>query len=412
LINKIHINSTINYLVVAYAFILPLSRAGIVAFTALLFILWIIEGKFRDKFRQIFKCKFTLSLIIFLIFSTLSLLWAQEQNLKEGINYIRKYWYLLILFPIFTSLKHEYIPKILYAFLAGMSVSVIISWGIYFDWWQVKEVTAGSLSPFMYHVFYSIFLAFSSLLALNFALNSKDKRVIFLHIFLAILFTGILFLGIGRTGQVILVVGIFLLLINNFKHKIRAISIALILSTILIGTFYTFNDTFKQRINFIKSDIVQTLVEENYCNSLGGRAFTWVITYEIVKEHPIIGIGLGDHLEYLRDTMDSDERFSTCHLKNMIVYFHGQYIEIVAQIGLLGLISFLAIFYFLMSISIKNNIINNIKIILIMTFLLVFFVDVPFRKQFSLALFALMSGIIIRQKIQEDKSNKIGKHNA
>ncbi len=412
MINKIRINSLINYLVIAYAFILPLSRAAIVAFTALLFILWIIEGGFREKFREIFRCKFTLSLIIFLIFSAISLFWTEEENLKEAISYIRKYWYLLILFPIFTSLKQKYIPKVLYAFLAGMSISVIISWGIYFDWWQIKEVTADSLSPFMYHVFYSIFLAFSSLLALNFALNSKDKRVIFLHIFLAILFTGILFLGIGRTGQVILVVGIFLLLINNFEHKIKAISIAFILSTILIGAFYTFNDTFKQRTDFIKNDIVQTIVEENYCNSLGGRAFTWVITYELVKEHPIIGIGIGDHLEYLRDTMGSDERFSTCHLKSMIVYFHGQYIEIVAQIGLLGLISFLAVFYFLMSISIKNSIINNIKIILIMTFLLVFFVDVPFRKQFSLALFALMSGIIIRQKTQEDKSNKIGKHNA
>lgn len=89
----------------------------------------------------------------------------------------------------------------------------------------------------------------------------------------------------------------------------------------------------------------------------------------------------------------------------MIVYFHGQYIEVVAQIGLLGLISFLAIFYFLIRIPIKNNIINNIKIILIMTFILVFFVDVPFRKQFSLALFALMSGIILRQRrVENEKS--------
>lgn len=261
MINKIYINSAINYLVVVYAFIMPLSRAAIVALTAILFILWIVEGGFRNKFRQIFRCKFTLSLIIFLIFSALSLFWAQEENMKEAISYIRKYWYLLILFPIFTSLKQEYILKILYAFLAGMAVSSIISLGIYLHWWQVKEVASGSLSPFMYHVFYSIFLAFSALLALNFALNSKDKRVIFLHILLAILFISILFLGIGRTGQVILVVGIFLLLINTFEQKIKAIGIAFILSTILIGVFYTFNDTFKQRTDFVKSDIVQTIVE-------------------------------------------------------------------------------------------------------------------------------------------------------
>jgi len=385
-----------------YAFILPLSRAGIVAFSALLIILWIVEGGFKEKFSKIVNERFTLSLILFLLFCIFSLFWVEPDNIDLALNYLKKYWYLLVIFPIFTSLKQEYILKLLYAFLLGMTVSMILSWSIYFQWGQIREVTVGSLSPFMYHVFYSIFLAFAALLSLNFAFNSKHKFLVLLLILLSILFISILFMGVGRTGQVIFIIGLFILVLQNFTHKIRAVIITLMASVVIFGTLYQFNETFKERTDFVKNDIVQMVEEDEYCNSLGGRIITWKISYEALKEHPIIGIGIADHLEYLKNKMNSDEKFSTCHIKHMIGYFHGQYIEIASQIGILGLLFFLTIFYFLLQVKIENKMINSIKIILIMTFLLVFFVDVPFRKQFALALFALMSAIIIRQKNYED----------
>ena len=49
-IKQINYNQTINYLIVAYAFILPLSRAGVVFFSALLTLLWILEGVYLGEF--------------------------------------------------------------------------------------------------------------------------------------------------------------------------------------------------------------------------------------------------------------------------------------------------------------------------------------------------------------------------
>lgn len=403
MINKIKVNNAINYIAIIYAFLLPLSRASIVLFSAILIVLWIFEGDLKEKFQKILKCRFTLSIIVFIIFSLLSLVWVEEQNLQEALKYIKKYWYLMVIFPLFTSLKPSYIFKVLYAFLAGMSLSMILSWGIYFEWWHIKEVTKDSLSPFMWHVFYSIFLAFSALLSLNFALHTKQKTLKILYIILLILFTSILFMGIGRTGQVIFVIGLFILLMENFDHKIKAVVSALVISLVLLGILYTFNNTFKQRIDLVKSDVVQMVETEQYCNSLGGRVFTWQISYEIIQEHPIIGLGIVDHLDYLKNAMKNDERFSECSFKDMIDYFHGQYIEIISQTGIVGLFLFLSIFYFFMRVKIKNRMLNNIKIILGMTFLLVFLVDVPFRKQFALALFALISSLILIEKRVEDE---------
>ncbi len=399
MLDKAKINRAINYIVLLYAFSIPLSRAAIVVFTALLFLLWILEGGFKEKFKKIFECKFTISLTLFFLFTLISILWTETDNISEALNYIKKYWYLLSIFPILTSLKPEYILKLLNAFLAGMAVSMILSYGIYFQWWQIDEVTAGSLSPFMYHVFYSIFLSFSALVALSLSFNSKYRA---LYLILSGLFVGVLFLGIGRTGQVIFVVGLFILILQNFRSKMRLSTIFIISISLLFLMLYQFNSTFKNRVSLIKSDIVHMVEHDEYCNSLGGRVITWKISYDIVKEHPIIGMGVGDHIEYLKEKMDSSDKFSTCSIKGMISYFHGQYIEIVSQIGILGLILFLSIFYFLFKVELRDRGINNIKIILLVTFLLAFIVDVPFRKQFSLALFALISGIIIREKSVEN----------
>ena len=101
--NKVKINNIINYIVLIYAFLLPLSRAGIVLFSVILMTLWIFEGALKKKFQTIFKCRFTLSIIIFILFNILSLLWVEEQNIQEALKYIKKYWYLIIIFPIFTS---------------------------------------------------------------------------------------------------------------------------------------------------------------------------------------------------------------------------------------------------------------------------------------------------------------------
>jgi O-antigen ligase len=401
---RVDYNKALNYTALLYAFLLPLSRAGISILTVLMILFWILEGDLKRKFSKILKCKFIVAILVFVAFSFISLFWVESENIHTALKYLKKYWYLLVMFVLYTSLQVSNISKILYAFLAGMSVSMVISWGIYFDWWQIKEVTKESLSPFMYHVFYSVFLAFAALLSIIFAKESEKKSLQLLYTTLTILFAGVLFLGIGRTGEVIFVIGLFLIFLRGYKHKLPMLIGLLLLVGTLFAGFYNFSDKFKTRANLVKSDIELLINKEQYCSSLGGRAFTWRVAYDITKEHPLLGVGVGDHLVYLKQEMNRDKEFSKCEvLKNMINYFHGQYIEVVAQNGFIGLILFLSIFYFLMSIKVKDDTFKNIRTLLVMTFLLFFIVDVPFRKQFGLALFALISSLILIQRRDDDK---------
>ena len=66
---QINYNQTINYLIVAYAFILPLSRAGVVFLSALLVLLWILEGDFKKKYLLLSQSKVIQALLAFILFA-------------------------------------------------------------------------------------------------------------------------------------------------------------------------------------------------------------------------------------------------------------------------------------------------------------------------------------------------------
>jgi O-antigen ligase len=403
---RIDFTKAINYTVLLYAFFLPLSRAAIVGLTFFIILFWVLEGNFKEKYKKIANCNFLIALLIFILFSFLSLFWVEKSNLPDAVNYLRKYWYIGVVFPIYTSLYKDNILKVIYLFIAGMSLSVILSWGIYLDLWEIKDVLKKHLSVFMYFVVYSLFLSISALFTISLAKNSKKKTLKYLYSILTLLFLGVLFLNISRSGQVIFVITTAILLIRYYTYRKKVlVGSFFVLALLLIG-FYSTNNSFKTRVGLVKQDIVEIIDHDNYCTSLGGRAFTWKVASDIVSEHPLIGVGIADHLEYLYNKMQSDKSFSNCHLQNMIKYYHGQYIEILTQMGIIGLILFLSIFYYLVKIRINDKLISDIQIIFVVAFLLFFIVDMPFRRQFCLAVFGLISGIIIREKSFEASSDR------
>ena len=408
-IMKIDFNKALNYTLLAYALLLPISRAAVVLLTIFAMLFWILEGNLKQKLQKITECKFIIAILIFIIYSFITLLWVEDRNISHAIEYIRKYWYLLIIIPIYTSMNKKNLIKVIYLFLTGLTISAFLSAGMYFHFWELKEVTPGSYSPFMHHVMLSFFLCFGALLLVILVIDSPPKNRNFFYL-LFISFTiisGILFIGIGRTGQVIFIFILLVLLYKHFKNSKKIfIGITLFLIAFLISLYYL-NDRFQTRVNLVVNDIEQITKYNKYCNSIGGRVFTWKITEEIIKDHPFIGLGIGDHLEYLRKRITSDQEYSRCGNKNMLHHFHGQYIEIASQSGIIGVLLFLYIFYTLMKVKIPNPLYNDIKLLVLLSFLLFFIVDMPFRRQFSLALFALFSAMVIRfAKIYGNESNK------
>ncbi|MEA2028597.1 MAG: O-antigen ligase family protein [Campylobacterota bacterium] len=382
----------LNYLFLFYAFAIPLSRFGVVLATFLIFIFWLIEGDLKDKVDTILKSKFFLALFAYLSLLLISIIWSQD--IMGGIEYIRKFWYFLPIFALYTSLKESYIKKLLYAFLLAMSVSVVASIGILLGFYEGRTPISYFLNN---HIMYSFFLSFSLLLIIILFMHEKEKKIKLLYSVLFIAFLIVLFFSTSRSGQFIFFIGLFFIFFMLMQQKLKALGLFVLSSIVIFMIAYTQSERFKHRINYIHSDI-SNIVEGDKCNSLGGRVFTWQVAYDIAQDAPFLGMGVGDHVEYLKKQMHEDEKFAQCKtLIDMIDYFHSQYIETTTSIGLLGLIVFLLIFNFLYQIEIKNREVDQIKVILLVIFLAIFIVDVLFRKQLALAFFSLIVGLILAQ---------------
>lgn len=391
---QINYNKTFYYSILIFAFILPLSRAGISFFVILLPILWMIEGDFKRKYQQIKSNKLLVAIVIYLLFSFTSALYSD--NIEQTLNVLRLNSYWLLLFVIATSIKKEQIPLIISSFLTGMFISEVIAYGVFFEFWTFKHATVENPSPFMFWIDYSVFMAFTSILLLNRVLSKNynlKEKIFFILFFISV--TGNLFLAIGRTGQVAFIVAIFVLMILHYRLSIKSILLSLLFLTTIFITAYQLSDSFKIRSQAGLKDI-QNIQEMNLNGSWGIRVAFWITTFDIVKQHPILGIGLGDFKD---ETAKIVNTTNYPYLNDNTKKFmsdndpHNQYLLVLLQMGIVGLSIFLYMIYQILKLNIKDSEIKELSILFVTVFFVSCFTEPLFFKQFTIALFILFIGI-------------------
>ena len=395
----------INYLILLYAFTLSFPGEIKRVIVSLMIILWITDTKKYNFIIPLNIKKLFITFAIFIIYGLISFLWT-EASIKDCIDYIGKYWYLLPIFIIFKYLKKENIFIILSIFLMGIFISEILSYGNYLEIWRVGKGNGENPTVFMYHVFYSIFLAITSLILLIKILLEKNKKLKFIYIVFFITVTINLLLNIGRTGQLSLLLSNIVITLVYFKTNFKYLLYTLLSLIIVILLNYSYNSSFKNRIDFIKADINSAKEDNNYTSSLGGRMGFWILSKEILMENPknlILGVGPKQHLLEANKLVDT--KFPELQYTKELNHFHSTYLSIVTQSGFIGLLIFIYIIYQIIQIPIKNNEIHLIKISVLSIFLFSSLVDVPFYKDVTLSLFALFISIFLVQYRYEAEEN-------
>ena len=394
------------YVLIGFAFILPLSRAAISFFTILLPLIWLFEGDFKRKFEQIKNQKVILFLALFIVYGYMSLSWTEVQNFKDGIGIATKPLRIIFIpmLIIITSLKPEHISKVITGFLLGMLVSEILSYGIFFELW-ILPVGAGTPldpSPFMHHLDYSTFLTFTALLLLNRFFTISDLKWKLFYFVYFIFVTSNLFLNGGKTGQLAFAISIFVVGFLNIKNKFKALVLMLLLISITIYTAYQISPIFKDRINnSVKEMIVlQGNSSEQYNgSSIGLRIGTWLISKDVIEEYFFFGTGAGTEnkkiKEYGKKHPDKEYLITT------MGSYHNQYIQIFVRLGLIGLLIYLLMWYFIAKIVIEDKSLSNLRYIFIAVFLIASIPENIFENQFPMTLFGIFVGIFIATNNQK-----------
>lgn len=346
------------YFVVLLAFSIPLSIAAYNLFAVSLFILWIIEGNFKSKWKMIVEQPFFKALWIFYFFMVLSLVWTS--NIHQGLEYLRKFYFLILLLPVlYTSIDRSRLPQIFSAFLAAMVISEILSYMLFFELmpFMYKESWSSiDPTPFMHHTPYSIFLIFTVTLMLIQLIGRKNNNIkgVFYGLFIVTMIAN-LFINTGRTGQFALLVALGIFLISYLRISfLKTIAYSAVIGGIIFLVAYGSITNFHDRVNETYNSISTLITTQKPLNdSTGFRFMMWHAASEIIRTNPILGVGIGDD----RDAYALVLSKSSIDLKNTIEGFsdfHNTYLQITVWSGIVGLVLFLNVFFVLLK-NISNN---------------------------------------------------------
>lgn len=405
---RFSLNDYINFAVMGLAFSVPLSRTLTDFFAIAMTLLWLFEGRWKEKFHLIKDSNVIKSVALYMIFIYLSILWTRpdfiEAGLKFGTDYFK--YILLLILIIATSVQKEFINKIIYSFLIAMFISEVLSYGIFFEWWEFNGRDPMNPTPIMHWIDYSVFLAFTSLLIFTrfFQENSFKMKLLYFVYFLFV--TSNLFINGGRTGHIAFALSIFVVGFLNIKNKFVAFFSMLLLITVVLVTAYNVSPVFKARYDGAVLETKNIIEKSQYCGSWGLRAGVLIVGTEIFLDHPILGVGAGSATQTMYEYIRKGHPDKKC-ADNYMSDFHNDYMEVLVQTGLIGLILFLLIFYNLFKLKIHERSFENLKIIFLVIFMFSAIPKVLFNSLFPMALFALFVGIfIVMSQTREVLSNK------
>ena len=368
-------------LLVILSLSIPLSIAVSNITLILLMITVVFEGDLKNKIRKILSSKWMVSIIILIllyyfywfVFGTYSdTLWILKR--------VSILWFL----PVFYSTKFSYkiTQKAVFVFLISMFISSVIAISENYGFINLNGDN-WTWSAFLKYTDHNVFLALSILILIyayfNIALSSLIKNI-FIFFLLVYLFS--IFSEAGKTGQIALVLLLVVYIFQELRKNIKKLLLSLALLFMSVYVIYNFSENLQKRF---EKEINMVLNKES-----SNRLLLLQHSVEIIKQKPFVGYGPGSF---------SDKFGAINEETNKIVRYnhktpHNNYLYIWMELGILGLVVLISIFYFqIRELKTLNG--GSIMVLLPIVYLLIMFTDSYFLSFNTLVLYIYLSIIIV-----------------
>ena len=201
--------------------------------------------------------------------------------------------------------------------------------------------------------------------------NSKRKKIVFI-ILLSIIYTNLVICqsrGIWISIALTTILAIYIIfkfnILTIFQENKRWLTSLLIIFLIITTIYSTENPLNKSAIT-VTERAISTFNEKD--PSINTRMLIWRTTFEMIKDYPLLGIGIGTfrinylnyQAKYLKDNPDYLKYYATAGEA------HNEYLQMSAELGIVGLgvfLSILFIFYSSILNYLEKKINNKDKII-------------------------------------------------
>jgi O-antigen ligase len=341
---------------ISFMVFIPSSTALMNIFIFLTFIFVLFSGNLKNNLKMVWQNPVSRSALLLFLILTVSLNWTIDSS--EAVDVLKKYnelWYFALLLPIFNSNIRRDIG--INAFLISMAVILIGVYLMYFDlmlpiYWTLKG-SSGHFTingGFASHILTNILMAFAMFVSAQMSVTSKFLMKIPYLIFLGFSSFYVLFISTGTSGQILASCLILLFIIQHGGVR----SVLLIPGIILlIGITAITNKTFYESsiIAIAENNSMQALVvkmQERYHHATttdtagnNTRPRIYIHALKLIREEPWIGSGVGSYEEALRRYQPDFHNATSIAKKNP----HNEYLMISVQLGAVGLLLLLNLFY-------------------------------------------------------------------
>ncbi len=330
------------FLFVLLGVFIPTSIAITNLIIGLLALCWILERNFKVKFDIIKSSKWMLAIFALIGFYGLGMLWG-DQHLNAVWQFQRLA--LLLFFPILMTmnLKQETIKRAVFSFLGTAFISAFTAIAINNNIILPLSEYLSFIDPswrnsaFITYNYHNVILALATTLSLYVLIEKKSKYTYLLLLFIVVYAISI-FTEIGRAGQVIFnLSAVFYIIYYNRRNLLRLCALLVILFSF---QFIVYQSTTVYKNRF---DILSNIIQNNGVRGKGKPDdIRYVFVNESLKriiEKPILGYGTGSF-----GTIFENE-VKTGHYFDKHTTPHNQYLYVWFELGILGLVLLLLIFY-------------------------------------------------------------------
>lgn len=326
------LNNIRNILFILLGFTFPLSISISSILIILLAILLLFQEDIRGKIKKVISSKWMISILALLFLYYISPLFF---GFFTDTSWVLKRVSLLLILPILYSFSfsQKTINLSVFAFLSSMFLSSVIALA---DNFEIIQFTKNwTWSAFLQYTEHNVFLvialllSFYTLFRVKLSLFNRNILLVFILTFLFSLFTE----G-GKAGQLVFIISIILFFIFHFKDK-RTLMFFSVLSVFIFSVvIYHSSPIVKKRFTHEIKSIRSA--EPSFRNNL------FIYSVDLIQENPIIGYGTGSFSDVFKEVNKSTKRTVDYNHKTP----HNNYLYIWFELGIIGLIVFMFIFYF------------------------------------------------------------------
>jgi len=355
-----YLNKLYFILCALFAFFLPVHKHIVPLFFVLLLVNWAIESNNKEKLLFL-KSKYLLLFISFYLLYLVGMLWTENQSFgwSDLVEKLSILGFPIIAPQLKKNIEEKSLSKIFISFIAGCFLATLICIvHACYMWHSTSEnyFFYAKLSVILHPTYFSMYLLFAIVVLFweYFIKTDINKRKLIVLLLISWFWFFIILLqskaGIIIASLVFITFAVILLI--NHKKIIQIITVLLV----LFGGYYIVNRFIitanNSRIYNAEYNILDKKVDTTTTESSQARILVWTASSKIIKNNFLYGVGTGDIKDEL-DKMYVKMNMTGAHKERLNA--HNQYLQSAISLGILGLISIIAIFLFPFIYSIKEK---------------------------------------------------------